>query len=211
MAKEKSLSQSLQELLAQNSEEKLTIGKLFSAMGERGFGLALILTSLPSALPLPAAGYSTPFGILLMILALQIIRGRHQPFIPAWAAKIVIPEALAKTMIKGATAFLSKLELFIKPRWGWANSRFGHLYAALIVLIMGFVMFLPIPGTNTAPAGVIFLVGVAMTEEDGLFLLLASILGLFAVLFYGVILSLLFYYGASGVGEVLTIIKGYLG
>jgi len=205
------LSEDLNYLLAVKSGQRITVGSIFEAMGDRGFGLALMITSLPSALPIPAPGYSTPFGILLVLLAAQIFLGREKPWLPSWARKIVINEKLAGLMIRGASQFFARVEHLIKPRWSWAMQRNGHIFAASIVAFMGLLMAIPIPGTNTAPAGVIFLVGVAITEEDGLFLALASIVGVLTSLFYAIILMMIFYFGAAGVSEAWSFARSWIG
>jgi hypothetical protein len=208
---EHKLSEDLRLLLTSQDGQQLTLGRLFDAMGDRGFGLVLMLLSLPSALPVPAPGYSTPFGIMLILLALQMMAGRHRPWMPLWAKKIRISEGLANTMLKGAAAFFTRIEHLIKPRWSWASGRGGHFFAGFIVLSMGLLMALPIPGTNTAPAGVIFLVGVALTEEDGLFMAAASALGAAVTALYGLILYVAFYLGAGGVSEAVRLMKTWLG
>ena len=77
------LSTALAGLLArEHSAVGLTLGEVFQRIGDRGFGLLLIVLSLPSALPIPAAGYSTPFGIIIAVLALQMLAGRTSPWIP---------------------------------------------------------------------------------------------------------------------------------
>ena len=69
------LSTDLKELLSQGDARGISIGHLLQALGDRGFGLLFIILSLPSALPVPAPGYSTPFGIIITILALQMMAG----------------------------------------------------------------------------------------------------------------------------------------
>ncbi len=206
-APEASLSELLQQLLSKDHD--LTVGRLFEDIGEKGFGLVLVLFSLPSALPVPAPGYSTPFGILLAILAVQMISGRHKPWLPQRMSKIQINKGMATKMLNGAASFFSRLENFVRPRWSWASGNAGHTFAGVIVLMMAILMIIPIPGTNTAPAGVIFLTGIALTEEDGLFLGLTSLLGILAAIFYAVILAVVFHYGVSGGGEALKVIQGW--
>jgi hypothetical protein len=46
---------------------------------------------------------------------------------------------------------------------------------------MAFSMFLPIPGTNTAPAFGIFLLGFALLEDDGLLLFIGILSSLVAM------------------------------
>jgi len=56
-------------------------------------------------------------------------------------------------------------------------------------------------------AGVIFLIGMALTEDDGVLLGVASILGCFAIALYALLFSVVFYYGASGLSEATQLIK----
>jgi hypothetical protein len=203
-----SLSQELRQILESAGQQRLSIGALVDGIGDRGFGLILLLLSLPSALPVPAPGYSTPFGVLLALLGVQILAGRPRPWLPAWARRVSIPERLAAGMLSGGAAFFARVEHLIRPRWSGFTGKGGHFLAGLIIVAMGVLMAIPIPGTNTAPAAVVFLVGVALSEEDGLFLGLASVLGVLAALFYGLILTVVFYFGAAGVGEALDLLRG---
>lgn len=50
--------------------------------GERIFGFLFVILSLPSALPVPAPGYSVPFGILIFLLAMQLLVGSKSPWLP---------------------------------------------------------------------------------------------------------------------------------
>jgi hypothetical protein len=47
--------------------------------GERTFGSLLVILSLPPALPIPTPGYSTPFGVLISLLAIQLISRDKTP------------------------------------------------------------------------------------------------------------------------------------
>lgn len=202
-----SLSEELRQILASAGKQRLTIGSLLASIGDRGFGLILMLLSLPSALPVPAPGYSTPFGLALLTLGVQMLAGRHRPWLPGWAQKVPIHDRLATGMLSGGAAFFSRVEHLIRPRLAFFKGRGGHVFAGLIVVAMGALMAIPLPGTNTAPAAVIFLVGAALSEEDGLFLSLASILGLLAALFYAVVLTAAVYFGAEGVNEALEYLR----
>jgi hypothetical protein len=76
------LGETLQELLNADDERGLSINEITCAVGEKGFGLLLIVLSLPSALPVPAPGYSTPFGVVMALIALQMIRDRKTVWLP---------------------------------------------------------------------------------------------------------------------------------
>ena len=79
-------------------------------------------------------------------------------------------------------------------------ARRGKFFAGILIIIMAALMIVPIPLTNTAPAMVIFVIGVAMVEDDGLGLLLSCVLALLAVLLYLAVLAAISYFGLARMG-----------
>ncbi len=203
----RALSADIRKLLELKSGEDLTLGDITSAVGDRGFGLLFILVSLPSALPVPTPGFSTPFGAVIFLLSLQMISGRETPWIPEWASRKVIKRTVADSMIKGAANFFTIVEKFIRPRLLPMTGRTAGRVCCILLLIMSGLMFLPIPLTNTLPAMVIFCVGVALTERDGLALMAAFLFGAVAVLLYAAAIWFIAVYGLKGMGELKDIIK----
>ena len=199
-----SLSQSLARLL--DSEPPLTVGRIIETLGERGFGILLLVLSLPSALPIPAPGYSTPFGVVLAILALEMIVARETPYLPARAKALQISPSLAAKMIGFISGLFRRIEHFIRPRMRWISSRGGRMIFGWVVLFMAVLMMFPIPLTNTFPAFVIFLIGIAFLEEDGVFAVLAFAVGILAVLLYSGLIYLVITEGP----QVLDAIKDWL-
>jgi hypothetical protein len=189
----------------------LTLGQVFERMGDRGFGLLLIILSLPSALPVPAPGYSTPFGVVIAALALQMLAGRSVPWLPVRAAGTKLHGKFIDGMLGFFAKFFAKVEFLIRPRWRWVGSRAGRAFLGALVLIMAGLMILPIPLTNTFPAFVIFLTGIGLTEEDGLFCLLAGFLGVCAVALYGVIVFLTVRFGLAGIDVLKEWIRAAAG
>lgn len=204
------LSGDIRRLLAVNGRRDMSLGDIVSAVGDRGFGILFVLLSLPSALPVPAPGYSTPFGIVLFLLSLQLLAGRSVPWIPEWASRKIIRRSTADKMISGTASFFSFVERFIRPRMPMLLGRTATKGYCFLLLLMSGLMILPIPLTNTLPAMVIFCVGVAMTERDGLALLAALFFGIAAVLLYTVAFWLITTYGVQGMREAKEIIKGWL-
>lgn len=208
------LSEDLQRLLDEGGDEDISFGQLVDKLGDRGFGFSLLLLALPSALPIPAAGYSTPFGIAIVGLAAQMVLGRKTPWLPEKVLSRTVSASFAQKMFGAAIAFLSRVEHLIKPRFPVMHGRGGMAVAGILMILMGCLMILPIPGTNTAPAIVIFLVAIGLIEEDGLALGGAWLAGLGAVALYGTIIGIVVYTGSefgAVLEEVKTSIKGLLG
>lgn len=207
----RSLSDNLKRSLGDGSHSNISLKSILDNVEEQGFGLLLMTLSLPSALPIPATGYSTPFGILFMILGLQLLIGRHRPWLPQWALNRSMSRSFAEKTLGTAAKWLSKIEPLVHPRLEWISSPFGSRFMSIVVIIMAALMTLPIPTTNTFPAGVIFLVGVGLSEKDGLFCLGACVLGVAAIALYAFVIYLLITQGMEGVEQFKEWIKGLIG
>jgi len=201
------LAADLHALLEQNSDDGISLDTIIQSLGTRGFGVLLFLLSLPSALPVPAPGYSTPFGILIAGLAIQMMVGRTTPVLPQWALKRSFSHDAANKMFGAGIKFLNKTEALVKPRMSWLGSKFGRATVSILVLIMAVLMILPIPLTNTLPAAVIFMIGIGLTERDGLVIILSAIAGWFAVAVYAAVIYMVYYLGTTSFDEIKELIK----
>ena len=206
-----SLAETLEQTLAGDQEKGPSIGELTSAVGDKGFGLLLMILSLPSALPVPAPGYSIPFGVAMALIAVQIFIGREHLSLPKKVNSIRIPAKLASKMVGSGAKFLRKIETLIKPRQQWMHSQAGHATLAVVIFIMATFMMIPIPGTNTMPAMAIFIIGVSMAEEDGLIAIGAVLAAILAATISGIILYLAITQGPEAVETFKDWIKGLLG
>jgi hypothetical protein len=209
------LSADLQALLDEHDDSQpLAFGELVDRIGDRGFGFSLLLLSLPSALPVPAPGYSTPFGIAIVGLALQMVVGRKTPWLPESILKRELSGSFARRLLSAAIGFLRRVEHLIKPRLAVIHGRLGVALLGGLVAAMGCLMIIPLPGTNTAPAMVIFLCALGIIEEVGAVISLAMLAGAGATALYGTLIGLVVFAGQEweqvyeGAKDV---IKGLLG
>ena len=176
------LSQQLEELINVVNPEGITFGELLDALRLSGFGLLFVVLSLPSALPIPAPGYSTPFAVVIILLASQIIAGRSSPIIPQWVHGRKISAKTIARVEKRGIPLLRLVERFSKPRFEiLSRGRTFGLLLGIVILIVAIVMAIPIPFTNTVFAGAILLIGIGLANNDGLFILGGGLIGLMAV------------------------------
>jgi len=203
------LSQELEALLRTDGET-LTVEELVERVGDRGFGLLLLVLSLPSAMPVPAAGYSVPFGLLLLVLAVQMLIGKTHPVFPRRLERVRISQSFAQKLLSGAAWVFTKLEWIIRPRLKWIGSKGGRSLMGGLVLVMALLMMIPIPMTNTFPAFVVFLIGIGLTEDDGLFAIGACLVGVLAVVLYAALVWAMIVYGPEVVDTIKETIKGWL-
>jgi hypothetical protein len=207
----RSLAETLSEILVGTETTGPTVGEILEQIGEKGFGLLLVILSLPSALPVPAPGYSTPFGIMILLLTGQMLVGRKTIWLPKRFRRIRLKPSMVQTMLKVVNSFLHKIERFIKPRQKWIRSRAGLSGLAVVIAIMACLMILPIPLTNTLPAMVIFLIGIGLCEEDGLLAIIAFAIGILAVCVYVYIIFILITQGPEAIEHLKDWIKAMLG
>lgn len=177
----------------------VTLGDLLTLAGDRTFCFLFLVLSIPSALPLPAPGYSVPFGILIALLALQWIWGSQEPWIPtSWRSKGFDRHQVQK-LIKASIPWLKRMEAVSRPRLRWVcNSPASRWIFGAAILLMAISMIIPIPGTNTLPAMGIFVVSFGLFDDDG-----AIVLGGLTLCLMGACLTtliLLFGYEAVKLG-----------
>ena len=201
-----SLSAELEaQFLAEDGPETFSLEDVLALAGELTFGFLFVLLSLPSALPVPAPGYSVPFGILLAWLAVQMALGKNQPWLPkVWRSRSIGRERLSG-LINAALPWLRKLEILSRPRLvPVCRSPWGRLILGGAVTLMGLSMIAPIPGTNTLPAMGIFVVGLGLVDDDGAIALLGATGG---VVVTASIWTAIIWGGSS----LIDLIKGGLG
>lgn len=207
------LSTELQDFVASLDGEGCSLFEFLEVIGDRGFGLMLLLLAMPAALPVPAAGYATPFGLVMALLGLQIALGRPSPWLPGWLGRRRIPFKLLRFSIKNARLPLRAVELLIRPRLARvARSRATHIGLGLGIALLSLLMSVPLPLTNTAPSFVIFLLAAGFLEEDGLMMVLGMLLAPVAVAIAGAAVYVALTYGPEAVeGTLKPAIKGLLG
>ncbi|MCB9791921.1 MAG: exopolysaccharide biosynthesis protein [Alphaproteobacteria bacterium] len=165
------LSEELSQFVASLDGQDVTLGEIVDRIGDRGFGLLLLLLSLPAALPLPAPGYATPFGLAMIGLSVQMMRGRTAPWFPERTRARKVPYSLLDFSVRNGGLPLRFVELIVRPRLSnLARHRVFLAAVAVVILAMSCSMALPIPLTNTAPSFVIFVLAAGILEEDGLVL-----------------------------------------
>ncbi|ERN42843.1 putative ABC-type transport system, permease component [Rubidibacter lacunae KORDI 51-2] len=155
-------------LFEEPRQSRVTFAELLELAQERAFGVLFALISLPSALPVPAPGYSVPFGIALLLLAMQLAIGREKPWLPPRLAKGAIALETARKFAKSGTPWLKRFEAIARPRLTFlCTNRAGQALMGCAIALMSVSMMIPVPLTNTVPAMGIFITGVGLVEDDG--------------------------------------------
>lgn len=158
-------------------EGSICIEDILELAGERSFGFFLAVLSFPSALPLPAPGYSTPFGVFIVLLALQLVAGRTTPWLPKWVLQTSIERKHFQKWVQAGIPWLQRIEKIARPRWRQlCTTQLGQVWLGTWIGLMGISMIIPVPGTNTLPAMGVFVTAFGLLEEDGILCSLGSLI-----------------------------------
>ena len=150
------------------ARERVTLGRLLDSLGDRSFGVVLLLLALLGLLP----GVSAVAGLLLTVPAFQMVLGRPVPVLPRRvAAHRFEAERLAR-VVRRVVPVLRWLERFIRPRWATPFETTKRAVGG-VVLLLAASLLVPVPLSNVPPALAIVLIAFAYLEEDGMLLAIA--------------------------------------
>lgn len=190
----------------------ITFGEFLERVSHHSFGVLLIILALPSALPVPAPGYSVPFGMALFFLGCQMVMRRDYPWFPEKTLQRKIKTKENGKMVGFMVKFLGIFETFVRPRLSfvYTNSTM-YRFLGCIVIACGISMCVPIPLTNTGPALGVFLIGVGTLEDDGLIGIAGIFVAFAGLVLAAIVMSLVAYMGFEAVDLVKEYIKGFIG
>ena len=161
----------------ESRDKKVTLSDILTLAGERVFGFLFVILALPSALPIPAPGYSVPFGVAMFFLAIQLIIGRDRPWLPAKIMNGSMSLEKVQGVVKKGIPWLQRIEALTQPRFSSiCTSLPGRVVLGSAIALMSISMMIVIPGTNTLPAIGIFVTGFGLVEDDGAISLLGLII-----------------------------------
>jgi len=181
------LSDVLQSVLDVSKNGSLSVDELMNRVAERGFGLLLVLLALPTLFPVLPPGSAATIGFLYIMIGFQMLVGRPYPWMPQRVRNYKLSE---KTMLKlraRGVPFFKTLERFSRSRWFFMEGKIMLCLVAITIIIMGFVLFTPLPFMNTLPAFAVMLLGTGLLNRDGIFLLAGLLLsfGLLWFIYFG--------------------------
>ncbi len=169
-------SEILRDLLRHAPGEQVTLAWLIAALGDRSFGIVLLLLGLLALLP----GASAVIGLLLAIPALQMIRTRAGPVFPRRLATRGFRTARLAALVRRAVPVLRYLERFVRPRWTTPFETTKQV-VGVVTLLLGTLLLAPVPLSNIPVALTILLLAFAYLEEDGVLLCAALAASLVAL------------------------------
>src|SRR5690606_21602753 len=94
-----------------------TVADLLNDIRDKGFGLLFVILSIPIAAPFTPPGLSTPFGILIIGLAIQLYMKKDAAWVPSWIGRRPLSASPDSKFVRFMVAFTRFFERFTSPRW----------------------------------------------------------------------------------------------
>lgn len=173
---DETLSATLQSVLTVNTGCHITIDELMSRIAERGFGMLLVLLALPTLVPVLPPGSAATIGLIYTFIGFQMLLGRKYPWLPQRIRNYRLSENAAQKLRERGVSFFKNLERFSRARWPFMETALMLRLVALTIILMGFILFTPLPFMNTIPALAVMLLGTGLLNRDGLLLLTGLVL-----------------------------------
>lgn len=188
------LSALLRQVADDATGERIAVGDLLQALGDRAIGALLFVFAFPNILPMPP-GMSAVLGAPLLFLAAQLTFGMR-PWLPAIISNRSMPRRDFHGMVGRVIPWLQRAEKLLRPRCRVLALPPVEYAVGLICLLLAIVLTLPVPLGNMLPALSISLFALGLLARDGW----AIVIGLVAALMSAVIVS----------GVIWGIIKGII-
>lgn len=161
---------------------RVSVGDIVGALRDRSFAPLMVIFAAPNVF-LFIPGSSVFTALPLMVLAVQLMIGRPDAWLPRFVAKRSIERAAFGRIVTVSVPYIRRIERLARPRW-WPNS---YLLAERVIgactLMLAIFLFLPIPFANGLPALSIIMMALGLSERDGFWLAGGLFLTLFSTAF----------------------------
>jgi hypothetical protein len=162
------LARLLRRLADDGAERGLTLREIRDRLDERAYGLLILLLSIPCLVP-GLYGVPQAVGLIIILVAAQLLIGREEPWLPRWVLNLRARAAWLKAMADFAETRLGRIDRLSRPRLlGFATGAGEKLAAAFMILA---TLTIVLPLTNTIPSIALALLSVGLIQRDGLFVI----------------------------------------
>src|ERR1700757_3568843 len=95
-----------------NGDREKTLGSLVEAFGDKSFAILFVFLLGVPALPLPTGGATHVLLVIAMLIALELIAGRHEVWLPQRWRGLSLGGDKWQRFLTSLTKFVRRLERF---------------------------------------------------------------------------------------------------
>ncbi len=179
----------LQAIDGATGADGIKVAGIIDRLDERAFGLLILLLAIPCLVPaLPGAQI---IAIPIFLLAVQVLVGRREPWLPGWFTRAHVKKSWISAIAGFAGKRLRWTETLARPRLTFLATGLGERLAALIMALAAITVMLPI--TNTIPSIALTLLALGIIQRDGVFVFVGAMVASGWILLLGALVAGLFF------------------
>ena len=187
-AKPTRTSELLREFALSLTGERVSIGDIVTALGDRGLGVLIAIFALPNILPSTVPFGNVLTGIPPLIFAVHLALGVDRLILPGFIARRSIRTTSMKALVPRVAGVLSWFERLLEPRLPGVTAVRSERLIGIICIVLAVVSTLPIPFGHNLPALGLVLIGLGLIERDGLAIIFGSAIGLIGAVLLGLVI-----------------------
>ena len=166
----------------------LTISDMVDKIADRSLGGLLAFFAALNLFPLPP-GTSAVTGIPIVLIAVQMIFLQKRVWLPKiLRSKKFDPEKMESVIVR-LVKWTQRLEYYLKPRLWPFSIDISERLIGLTSLLLGFMVVLPVPLGNFTPALSAAILGMALSERDGIWLAIGIVGAVLSLIWVATLLS----------------------
>ncbi len=165
-------------------EDGSTLGSLVRAFGDKSFAVLLVILLGVPALPLPTGGVTHVFELIAALVALQLIAGRREVWLPRRWRAIELGGQRQRRFVSSLMRLIRRLERYSRPRLRFMfHRRFTDAVFGALALAgtAGAFVAPPFSGLDTLPALGVVILSLGVLLEDAAVALGGMLLGVAGV------------------------------
>ena len=148
---------------------RVSVSDIVTALRDRSFAPLMIIFSAPNVF-LFIPGSSVFTALPLMVLAVQLIKGRPDVWLPRFVGNRSIERSAFDRVVTVTVPHIERVERLARPRWWPTSFLLAERLIGASTLILAVFLFLPIPFANGLPALAIIMLALGLSERDGYWL-----------------------------------------
>lgn len=163
------------ESLGYGDEPKLSLREVVEAFGERGFGALIFILALMALFPWPPGGKAV-FSVPIILMAAEMALQRDVVWVPRWALKASMSRGAYRAAATRILRPLRAIERLTRPRLPILTGEVADVLTGLVCIGLAVVLALPIPFFDAVPALSLAVIGLAVTQRDGVAVLIGGLM-----------------------------------
>ncbi|SOD90697.1 exopolysaccharide biosynthesis protein [Caenispirillum bisanense] len=150
-------------------EERVALNGLIDALGDRAYGLLILVLAVPNIVPNPVPGLSGVMGVPLALVCLQMAAGRASPWLPRMIGRRSVSRDGFRRVMAKALPRVRWFERALRPRLPALTTPAMERLLGAVCAGLAVLLALPIPFGNTPTAIALTILALGLVERDGVF------------------------------------------